>query len=154
MIPYPCTPVGPGPKPTGTHLVIEWEPGHVDGAGYMYDGVGVPWSYASVLHQQQGRAIGEVHPRTATGKALQWRRNEADGVSNHQPHDCLLKCLFKRRSKKTPKFRVTGLCGWNSPVTGKFPEQRASNTENVLIWWRHDESMSERMSTLHFAVLL
>ena len=45
--------------------------------------------------------------------------------------------LFKSRSKKTSKLRVTGLCAGNSPVTGKFPAQRASNTENVSIWWRH-----------------
>ena len=25
----------------------------------------------------------------------------------------------------------------NSPVTGEFPSQRASNAENVSIWWRH-----------------
>ena len=25
----------------------------------------------------------------------------------------------------------------NSPVIGEFPAQRASNTENVSIWWRH-----------------
>ena len=67
----------------------------------------------------------------------QWRHNERDGVSNHQPHDCLLNCLFRRRSKKTSKLRVTGLCAGNSPVTGEFPAQRASNTENVSIWWRH-----------------
>ena len=41
--------------------------------------------------------------------SLQWRHNACDGVSNHQPHDCLLKRLFKRRSKKTSKLRVTGL---------------------------------------------
>ena len=40
---------------------------------------------------------------------LQWRHNEHDSVSNHQPHDCLLNRLFGRRSKKTPKLRVTGL---------------------------------------------
>ena len=39
--------------------------------------------------------------------------------------------------KKTPKPRVTGLCEGNSPVTGEFPAQRASNAENVSIWWRH-----------------
>ena len=32
--------------------------------------------------------------------SLQWRHNECDGVSNHQPHDCLLNRLFRRRSKK------------------------------------------------------
>ena len=38
--------------------------------------------------------------------------------------------------KETSKFRVTGLCEGNSPVTGEFPAQRASNAENVSIWWR------------------
>ena len=42
--------------------------------------------------------------------ALQWRQNGPDSVSNHQPHDCLLNRLFRRRSKKTSKLRVTGLC--------------------------------------------
>ena len=70
---------------------------------------------------------------------LQWRHNERDGVSNHQPHDCLLKHLFRRRSKKTSKLRVTGLCKGNSPVTGEFPAQRASNAENIAIWRRHHE---------------
>ena len=69
--------------------------------------------------------------------ALHWRHNDHDGVSNHQPHGCLLNRLFRRRSKKTSKLRVTGLCVGNSPVTGEFPAQRASYAENVSIWWRH-----------------
>ena len=68
---------------------------------------------------------------------LQWRHNERDGVSNHQPHDCLLNRLFRCKSKKTPKVSVTGLCVGNSPVTGDFTAQRASIAENVSIWWRH-----------------
>ena len=68
--------------------------------------------------------------------SLQWRHDERDGVSNHQPHECLLNRLFRRRSKRTSKLRVTGLCAGNSPLTGEFPAQRASNTENVSIWWR------------------
>ena len=71
--------------------------------------------------------------------SLQWRHIEHDGVSDHQPHDCLLKHLFRRRSKETSKLSVTGLCAENSPVTGEFPAQRASNTENVSIWWRHHD---------------
>ena len=70
---------------------------------------------------------------------LHWRHNGRDSVSNHQPHDCLLNRLFRRRSKKTSQLRVTGLCVGNSPVTGEFPSQRASNAENVSIWWRHHE---------------
>ena len=68
---------------------------------------------------------------------LQWRHNGRDSVSNHQPHDCLLKRLFRRRSKKTSKLRAAGLCAWKSPETGEFPAQMASNAENVSIWWRH-----------------
>ena len=69
--------------------------------------------------------------------SLRWRHNHHDSVSNHQPHDCLLNRLFIRRSKKTSKLRVTGLCAGNSPGTGEFPAQKASNAENASIWWRH-----------------
>ena len=70
---------------------------------------------------------------------LHWRNNEREGVSNHQSHDCLLNCLFKLISKKISKLRVNGLCAGNSPVTGEFHAQRASNVENVSIWWHHHE---------------
>ena len=69
--------------------------------------------------------------------ALRWRHNGRDGVSNHQPHDCLLNNLFGHRSKKTSKLRVTGLCEGNSPGTGEIPAEMASNSENVSIWWHH-----------------
>ena len=61
--------------------------------------------------------------------SLQWRHNGRDSVSNHQPHDCLLNCLFRRRLKKTSKLRVTGHCAGNSLGTGEFPAQMASNAE-------------------------
>ena len=70
-------------------------------------------------------------------KSLLWRHSGHHGVSNHQPHECLLNRSFRRRSKKTPKLRVTGLCAGNSPETGEFPAQMASDAENVSIWWRH-----------------
>ena len=54
---------------------------------------------------------------------LQWRHNGRNSVSNHQPHDCLPNRLFRRRSKKTSKLRVTGLCAGNSPGTGEFPHK-------------------------------
>ena len=69
--------------------------------------------------------------------SLQWRHNGCNGVSNHQPHICLLNRLFRRRSKKISKLRVTGHCEGNTPVTGEFPAQRVSNAENVSIWLRH-----------------
>ena len=68
---------------------------------------------------------------------LRWRHNDNAVVSNHQPHGCLLNRLFRRKSKKTSKLCVTGLCAGNSPGTGEFPAQMASYAENVSIWWRH-----------------
>ena len=70
---------------------------------------------------------------------LRWRHNGSDSVSNHQPHDCLLNRLCRRRSKKTSKLFVTDLCAVNSPGTGEFTAQIASNAENVSIWWRHHD---------------
>ena len=55
---------------------------------------------------------------------LQWRHNTHDGVSNHRRLDCSLNCLFRRRSTKTSKFRVTGLCEGKQPVTGRFISQK------------------------------
>ena len=72
---------------------------------------------------------GDYHHFDHQGKSLHWRHNDHDCVSNHQPHHCLLKRLFRRRLKKTSKLRVIGLCVGNSPETGEFPAQMASNAE-------------------------
>ena len=55
--------------------------------------------------------------------SLHWRHNDHDGVSNQQPHGCLLNRLFRRRSKKTSKLRVTGLCVGNSPGPVNSPHK-------------------------------
>ena len=52
-----------------------------------------------------------------------WRHTDRDGVSNHQPHDCLFNRLFRRRSKKTSKLRVTGLCAGNPPGPVNSPHK-------------------------------
>ena len=57
-----------------------------------------------------GRGTGWCYPYSFT---LQWHHNERDGVSNHQPHHCLLNHCFRHRSKKTSMFRVTGGCFTN-----------------------------------------
>ena len=60
--------------------------------------------------------------------SLQWRRNEHNDVSNHQPHDCLLNRLFRRKSKKTSKLRVAGLMRgihrWPVNSPNKWPVTR------------------------------
>ena len=66
--------------------------------------------------------------------SLRWRYNGRDSVSNHQPHDCLLNRLFRRRSKKTSKLRVTGLCAHKWPVTRKmFP------FDDVIMWYSNHQ---------------
>ena len=85
---------------------------------------------ALVLHLKYCLQISDII--TMTSQWAQWRL-----VSNHQPLDCLLNCVFTLKPKKTSKLRVTGLCVGNSPVTGEFPSQMASNADNVSSWWRH-----------------
>ena len=93
--------------------------------GISYKGpIEMNWHWVSAKHQE-------------AEDPLQWHNNERVSVSNHQPHNCLLNRLFGRRSKKTSKFHVTGLCAGNSLGIGEFPTQMASNAENVSIWWHH-----------------
>ena len=67
-------------------------------------------------HPRHG-VFNRGHTSRLSISSLQWRHSGRDGVSNHQPHDCLLNRLFRGRSKKTSKLRVTGLCAGNSPRT-------------------------------------
>ena len=62
-----------------------------------------------------------------------WRHNGRHGVSNLRHLDYLLNHLFRRRSKKIPKLRVTDIWKGNPPVTGELPTQRASNAEMYLL---------------------
>ena len=78
---------------------------------------------------------------------LQWRHMGTIASQITSSRLCT-HCLFRRRSKKTSKLRVTGLCEGNSPVTGDFPAQMASNAENVSIWWRH-HAVAEGINILH-----
>ena len=97
-----------------------------------YMGKGFSWKVS---------VIKKLFASVLTGAILLWCHNKHDGISNHQPHKCLLNRLFRRRSKKTSNHRITGLCVRNSPVTCEFPAQMASNAENVSIWWCHHEGM-------------
>ena len=102
---------------------------------------GRPWISCFAGRSDAVQCCFQTRKNTSSGNAqnaaLQWRHNGRDSVSNHQHHDCLLNRLFRRRSKKTSKLRVTGLCAGNSPGTGEFPAQMSSYAENVSIWWRH-----------------
>ena len=82
--------------------------------------------HVSVMGHVTGRPLLWCYPGTLL--SLQWRYNMHDSVWNHQPDDCLFNRLFRRRSKKTSKLRVTGLCAgpvnspYKCPLTRKmFP---------------------------------
>ena len=66
------------------------------------------WSYKCVTNWVLYQVFYSTR-RSYLNRALQWRHNGRDGISNHQPPDCFLNCLFRCKSKKTSKLRVTGL---------------------------------------------
>ena len=58
----------------------------------------------------------------------QWHHNGRDGVSNHQPHDCLLYRLFRCRSKEASSSAslafVRGIHRWPANSPHKWPVTR------------------------------
>ena len=76
-----------------------------------------------VWHQTGGKPLTESMMAEFTDAymsldSLQWRHNDHDGVSNHQPHDCLLNRLFKAQIKEN----IKALRHW--PLWGEFPGGR------------------------------
>ena len=76
-------------------------------------------------------------PHTYSSTQRMRRTTERDGVQFTSLPIAYSTAYWRCRSKKTSKLRVTGLCEGNSPVTGEFPKQLATNVEYASIWWRH-----------------
>ena len=57
--------------------------------------------------------------------------HERHVVSNHQSFVCLT--AYAGLHQETPKSALLALCEGNSPMTGEFPTQRASNAEKASI---------------------
>ena len=70
---------------------------------------------------------------------LQWRHNLSDGVSNHIVSIVYSTVCLDSDQRNHQGSATLAICEGNSPVTGEFPLQRASNVENASIWWRHHE---------------
>ena len=68
---------------------------------------------------------------TLTSQWAQWRlKSPASGL--------FIQLFIQVQVKENiRKLRVTGLCVENPPGTGEFSAQKASNADNVFIWWRH-----------------
>ena len=85
---------------------------------------GIPVRQSSKFPSTNETLCRDVYHRWSVdspNNELRWRHDLCDGVSNHRRLDCLLDRLFRRRSKKTSRFHVNGLCEGNPPVTGGFP---------------------------------
>ena len=78
--------------------------------------------------------------------SLRWRHNGRDSGSNHQPHDCLLNRLFRRKSKKISELRVIGLCEGNSPGPVNSPHKSQVTRKwfhlMTLSWCCHWEALN------------
>ena len=66
---------------------------------------------------------------------LEWRHNGRGGISNHQPHDCLLNRLFrpdqrKHQSSASLAF-VRGIHRWPVNSPHKWPEKRKMFIMNI-----------------------
>ena len=90
----------------------------------------------------------------ADPRSLHWRYNDHGGVSNHQPHGCLLNRFISPRSNKTSMLCVSGLCAGNSPGPVNSPHKGASNAENCSIWWRHYVFQWRHMNDIILPVIL
>ena len=79
--------------------------------------------FLSCMHTETTQVYETIPDRT-----LKWRHNVRHSVSNYQHYDCSLNRLFGRRSKKTSKLHVTGLCAgihrWPVNSLYKWPVTR------------------------------
>ena len=84
------------------------------------------WATFITCYQRCYTDIWNRNGKCWSGVTLRWRHHGPDGVSNHQRLGCLFNCQFRRRSNKTSKLRVIGLCAGDSPVNSphKWPVTR------------------------------
>ena len=61
----------------------------------------------------------------------QWRHNERDGASKSPASPLFAQLFVQAQIKENTKAQRHWLCEGYSAVTGEFPAQKTSNTENV-----------------------
>ena len=115
---------------TQTSMVWEWISNFIP--YFMMDAITYPcWDYSKSM-SVKGATDGYMYSHT-----LVWRHNGCGSVSNHQPHDCLLKRLFRRRSKKMRGIHRGPLNSPHKwPVTRKmfpFDDVIMSSTKHSVI---------------------
>ena len=83
---------------------------------------------------------------------LQWRHNAHNGVSNTNL-SIVYSTVHSGAVKENIKAAPLAFVG-NSPVTGEFPAQSASNAKNVSIWWRHHDKTDSQATMYHNGQLM
>ena len=96
------------------------------------------WSW--IPSQTHNKRITNI---TVTSQWARWRRKSLTWRLFTQP-------FIQARIKENIKARVTGLFAGNSPTTGEFHSQMASNAENVSIWWCHQDSSDLAWEASHY----
>ena len=54
--------------------------------------------------------------------------------------------------RKYQSSTLVAICAGNSPETGEFPAQMATNAKNVSIWWRHHVQSTETIIKINSAL--
>ena len=86
-------------------------------------------------------------------KSLLWGHNERDDVLNHWVSIvCSTVCSGANQRKHQSSVSLTFVRG-DTPVTDGFPSQRASNTWNISIWWRHQVSWDNQLANQRLDVV-
>ena len=125
---------------------------------YYWFRSGVDIQHAQFRHHviQHRNPLSKMKPVSLSVMPLQWRYDGRESVSNHQPHDCLLNGLFRRRSKKTWKLRATGLCAGihRGPVNSphKWPVKRKMFPFDDVIMQREDPTVAVSVRCKDFGV--
>ena len=76
--------------------------------------------------------------------SFQWRHSERNCVSNHWRIDCVLNRLFRRRSKKTPKLRIS-----KQRLSGDVPNVKGSPLNTAKYCLSERRSNSRILNTWH-----
>ena len=100
-----------------------------------------PWVHKLVIFQLISRTFPVVALRWMPQVPHRWLINigSSNGIvlSGNKP-------LFTQPFVQAEiKENIEAPCHWPSPVTGQFPTQRASNAENVSIWWYHHAMLTK-----------
>ena len=99
------------------------------------------------LYQYPGWSFGRTPERydisqtLSYTRPLQWGHNERDGVSNHMRPDCWLPINAGAFQRKHQLDFVRGIHRW-------LPTQKASNEENISIWWRRHAMYPDASSSI------